>query len=195
MDHTLDRYRLMAGRWFSRGIPALSKKPRWRLPSFGRGKRKLIAGGLLLVSSACAAIWAEKISRSTALDEFEHSRTPSSKVWDFSLQSRGYRKLKDAWLIQKAIRRLPATLDTPGSVWSSRDSDWIAVFVNPEQSIPEAVFCFQCEAPPSDWKPMGMGWPAFDRTLAESEAYVAAVKARVKPKKPVEFRDSREVRY
>jgi hypothetical protein len=195
MDHTLDRYRLMAGRWLSRGIPALPKKPHWRLPSLSRGKRKLIAGGILLISSACAAVWAEQVARSSALDEFEHSRMPSAKVWNYTLESRGYQKLKDAWLIQKAIRRLPANLDQPGTVWSSRDSDWIVVFVNPDQGIPETVFCYQCKTQPSDWKPMGMGWPAFDRTLTESDAYTASAKVRVKPKIPAEFRDSREVRY
>ena len=115
-------------------------------------------------------------------------------MWRHSLESRGYALVREARQRRVAERSLPALIDDEGTVWSSADSSWIAVFQRQPDGEAAALYCLDCARRPDGWQPLGRGWAAYDPALARADAAAAA---RVKPAPPrrAEPADPRELRY
>ncbi len=157
-------------------------------------RNRKVLGGALIVASILFGLWAHESAKAQALEEWERSHFPSSRVWKAAFESRGWREERDPKILQKALREIPANVDEKSAVWLSTDVRWAAVFVDPENVIPAKVFCRDCEATAqAKWKPIGMGWPGFDDVFKSIDESPLPVK-KVFPKRR-EFLDPREIRY
>jgi hypothetical protein len=171
------------------------RKSRFSLRLDPRFKSFAFAGAFIAIAGLLA--WsAQSLTYSHALEDWERSRLPSDRVWTYALGNHGWTLAPPAApAVHQALKKLPASLDSAGSVWASPDWSWIMVFTDPNQVVSHKLFCRDCKTAPERWDPVGTGWSAFDRVLAQLEQVkTAPVQAR-KGRKTIKFVDSREIHY
>ena len=156
--------------------------------------KRASSGFLLLTSSAALAWGAQSVVQSATLEEWEAKRSPSEAIWKHSLEAYGYTNATKVELLERAVRRMPSTIDRPGHVWSSLDGNWMVIFRSTDSSPPQQVFCRSCEVKPEKWEPLGAGWRGFETALGRAMTSKPA-KTREPGKKPWVFRDPREIQY
>jgi hypothetical protein len=158
--------------------------------------RGAIWGGAFILIAAILAWSAQELTYSHALSDWERSRLPSDRTWTYSLEKFGWSVPPLASKItHQALKKLPASMDTAGSVWASPSLDWIAVFSDPNQTVSQKVFCHDCSKAPERWEPLGTGWSAFDQVLGRLEKIQATSRVVQKVRKTIKFVDSREIHY
>jgi hypothetical protein len=152
--------------------------------------------GISFLSAAGFLAWgAQDLSYSRAFEDWERHRLPSERTWIYALGSRGWHESSSNELTHKALRKLPTTLDSAGSIWASPDLEWIVVFTDPLQTVPEKLFCRECQKPPERFVPLGTGWPGFDLAMARLEKVKNRVVLATKVRKSYKFIDVREIHY
>ena len=181
------------GRWLSSRLPTLSRGSADSERTF-RFRRKLI-GITLVLAAAALAFWAQNLARVSAIRDWERTHGPGEKVWNSALGARGFAPVRDPRLLQKDSRKLPMRLDSEGSIWISPDSEWITIFSNPDQTLPIAIYCWDCAHPPSDWESLGDGWEAFDSALQRIDRVLGGRQKEILSKKSVKIIDPREILY
>jgi hypothetical protein len=178
-------------------IPALPKRfaiPKRDARPASPAFRKKLIGGMLVVSGGLCALWASGLCEEAALRAFERQHRPTERVWTSALATRDFQKLQDSSTLQKVSKNLPYNIDASASSWMSPDGLWLAVFLDPNQAVPEAIYCFECKAPfPESWEPLGHAWDGFDQALGRLDQSVdqrhhANVEHRA-------WRDPREIQY
>lgn len=162
--------------------PRAGLSPRWRAG---------LMGFAFLAIAGFLAWGAQEAAYSEAFNDWEHHRIPSEKVWIHALGSRGLTSPSSPEILHKALRNLPSLLDAAGSAWMSPDSEWVVVFENPDQSVPQKLYCRSCRQPPPKWEPMGIGWSGFDQIMARLDSQPAPKLV----KKALKFHDPREIQY
>ncbi len=168
--------------------------PRFSLALHPRLKSVISAISFIVIAGVLA--WsAQDLTYSQALRDWERGRLPSERVWAYALGNRGWNTPKPSPIVHQALKKLPASLDTAGSVWVSPHLEWIIVFTDPNQTVSHRLFCRECKAPPERWEPAGTGWSAFDQVLERLEREQAARPPAQKGRKTIKFVDSREIHY
>jgi hypothetical protein len=153
-------------------------------------------GGTFILIAAFLAWNAQELTYSHALSDWERSRLPSDRTWAYSLERYGWSTPPAASkTAHQALKKLPASYDSAGSVWASPTLDWIIVFSDPSQVVSQKVFCHDCKKLPERWEPLGTGWTAFDQVLARLEKIQATSRVTQKVRKTIKFVDSREIHY
>jgi hypothetical protein len=159
-----------------------------------RLKGGIFGAGFILISGILA--WsAHELTYSHALTDWEQSRLPSDRTWSYSLAKYGWASPQITKIVHQALKKLPASIDTAGSVWASPSLDWLVVFADPNQTMVQKVFCRDCSKIPERWDPLGTGWTAFDQVMARLEKIQSTPRVSPKVKKVMKFVDSREIHY
>lgn len=165
-----------------------------------RGKlNPRLKGGLFaasFISVAGVLAWsAQDLTYSHALSDWERSRLPSDRTWTYALGNQGWSSPSPSPTVHQALKKLPASLDRAGSVWTSPDLEWIVVFTDPNQTVSHKLFCHDCKKAPERWDPAGVGWSAFDQVLEKLERTKATRSVAQTKRKTIKFVDSREIHY
>ena len=155
--------------------------------------RKRALGVALLLVSLIVGIWAHDLAQAEALGGWLRMHPPSNRIWNHALESRGYRALSDLKQLQRASKTLPALVDEEGSVWTSSDTTWVAVFQKQDDGLSSVLYCLECQKPPAGWEPSGRGWEAFDPVLARADLAAKRLRPVAKPRQAPS--DPRELRY
>lgn len=124
------------------------------------------------------------------------SHFPSQSIWQASLTSEGLQLVKDPKLLAKALKNLPARVESGNQAWEGRLGSapgWWVIYPGKGQSDP-LIFCRNCENIPKKWEPIGEGWTGLEKALNQIRADVPALIAKREPKR-VESFDPREIRY
>jgi hypothetical protein len=172
----------------TRRLPGLSLKFH---PRFKSG---IFATAFFAIAGILA--WsAQDLTYSHALRDWERSRLPSDRIWTYALGNHGRIVPPLSAVVHQALKKLPASLDSPGSVWASPGLEWIVVFIDPNQTVSHKVFCRDCKKPPERWDPMGTGWSAFDQIMERFEKAPVPSLSDRKSRKTIKFVDPREIHY
>lgn len=167
-------------------------RPRW--PTVDARKRRMAAGALLLAGSAVTGLWAYDQSVADGLSQWKRTHFPSRGAWIHALGELGYQNVSDPGALAKALRNLPSQIDSEGSVWSSPDSSWIAVYDTGEHGLLLQGYCLTCSKPTRAWEPLGTGWDGFDSALERGRRAAEKLRPLAHPRKEEPI-DPREIRY
>jgi hypothetical protein len=184
-----------------KGVRAVSARAQGTLttPFFRSWRSRRIRLGAAMVLSIGLGCFAFERSKELALSDWTRSHPPSAAAWRHSLVSRGYTRLQRPGELSKALRGLPIQLDSGGSAWVSRDANWIAVILHPDEAVPAEVFCADCSrslyGQGQGWEPAGTGWLAFDVALARADRALERLRSNPKPRRALFPDDPRELRY
>ena len=193
-----------AGALSQDALPRLRRRlaeryPRWFGAEISPAARRRRLGLALLVLSLGLGAWAYEASTDDALWGWKSRHFPSNDAWSSALGSRGYQSVTQADRLNRVLRTLPSQLDVSGSVWSTTDQNWIAIYPRDagEGTGAPVLYCYLCEELPLAWNPEGRGWDGFDQTIIKMDRGLPALRGR-KPKKSQkreEYHDPRELRY
>jgi hypothetical protein len=174
-------------------IRALSKG----LTQLCRPYRSRLIGSAYFALSGVLGFMAFTFSREEAIEYWERTFLPSEQVVRFSFGSRGLVEAGEGYLVQKAFRSLPSSIDAKGSIWLNADPIWVAVFLpHPETGTIQAVaYCFDCKSLPKNWEPKGIGWRALDKTLETVDIELSRRKSSKMSIPPQFLKDPREILY
>jgi hypothetical protein len=145
-----------------------------------------IAMGILAYNTCC-----EETSLAWVKSHF-----PSQTIWQASLSSEGLQLVKDPKILARALKNLPARVETGNQAWEGKldgASSWWVIYPGKGQSDP-LLFCRNCDQIPKKWQPVGEGWAALDTVLAQIKVRLPSLVAKGDPKR-VETLDPREIRY
>ncbi|MEK6705574.1 MAG: hypothetical protein AABZ06_07280 [Bdellovibrionota bacterium] len=163
------------------------------------GKAK---GAFLVLIAICLAAVANRIARNEAFRELEKNHFPSPLIWDYALTARGFHKVTEN-LMQRVYRSLPLTISSEGTVWSSKDLQWFAVYDrNINQQNPVTIYCRSCKNHSKEiqtlvyWEPHGSGWAALETISISLDRDLSNITTNSKSSiNSVLARDPREIRY
>ncbi|MEK6579610.1 MAG: hypothetical protein AABZ55_10325 [Bdellovibrionota bacterium] len=152
---------------------------------------------ILLALAISLAALAHAQSKKIAVASWIKSHSPSEKIWTISLVGLGYKSFRESSKYSVALRSLPATLDEEGAVWVTASGQWIGVSFVENSLSPFAIYCLDCKIIPSNWIPIGSGWPALEAALNRADHAVQLYDSMRKAasRSRVAYQDPREIRY
>jgi hypothetical protein len=210
MDQWFSRWNSSSMRTFSERIPQLqtalkswprrfekSAKPKLLNTPLRRfpGIEKIRAVGFCVFAVAMGIVAYNTCCEETSLAWLK-SHFPSQIIWQASLSTEGLRLIKDPKMLAKALKNLPARVESGNQVWEGKLVDgpsWWVVYPGKGQDDP-LIFCRTCDQIPKKWQPAGEGWSALEAVLAQVRANVPTFIAKRELKR-TEVLDPREIRY
>jgi hypothetical protein len=165
-------------------------KPNW-LPSV----EKLRALGLGIFAVAMGIIAYNTCCEESSL-AWVKAHFPSQTIWQASLGAEGFQVVKDPKILAKALKNLPARLESGNQAWEGKlanDTSWWVVYPGKGQDEP-LIFCRSCNQIPKNWQPVGEGWGGLETVLTQIKLFKPMLIAKKEAIVP-EFVDPREIRY
>jgi hypothetical protein len=168
---------------------SLKNRPEW-LPSFAKIRviglgTFAIAMGILAYNTCC-----EETSIAWSKNHF-----PSQAIWQASLSAEGFQLIKDPKKLSKALKNLPARVESGNQAWEGKldgGGSWWVIYPGKGQTDP-LILCRSCDFIPKKWQPVGEGWSALESVLSQIKAAPKLIAKR--EQRPAEVIDPREIRY
>ena len=173
------------------GLSRISK----RVPALSPSHRAIARAGLSLIIALGIGYLAWQWSGAEALDSWRRGHPPSALLWNSTLESTGFREIRDPRLLARLPRTLPSLTEPDGTwiapgegtgnenpVWLARIGDPVRFYSrDPGGAIP----------PADHWRSLGGGWAALEDFRRITGGQRPAVPPKTKGKLAV--RDPREI--
>jgi hypothetical protein len=165
---------------------------------------------LYLSATIFSGYWAFEATQRTTLRNWESHHSPSSRVWEGALKSKGFQKVEDLQILYQATRTLPQLFDRAPVIWLSENRYWIAVLG--QKSSSDAPLLLSAAPIPTlpterlpgsvrnkfsqEWHLIGQGWSGFETLLRilEENPPLSSISAPISRPEQSK-RDARELHY